>query len=406
MTGSQRRTVAVLALVQVIGGVGSGALLAVGVLLIREVSGSAGWAGLATVMLTLGAASATVPLARLAVRSGRRPALSTGWAVGTAGAVVIVTGAGLGSLTLLLVGLLMAGVSTAVNLQSRFAAVDQAGPHQVGRSISLVVWATTVGAVLGPNLIGPGAAVADRAGVPALAGPVMFSVVAFGLAGLTTLILLRPDPLPPAERSADAPRPPGVWSAVPLVRGTTLTAVVAVGAAHAVMVSVMALTPVHMQDHGADVELIGLTISLHIAGMYAASPLFGWLADRWGPARTVLLGQLVLVAAVTLSGTAGDSAVRITTGLVLLGLGWSAATIAGAAMLTRSVTGQARPLVQGLTDLTMNVCGAAGGLLAGIVVALQGFGTLNAAAAVLVIPVVFLVVAGRRSADDVATGAR
>ncbi len=402
----QRRTVAVLALVQVVGGVGSGALLAVGVLLIRDVSGSAGWAGLATVMLTLGAAAATVPLARAALRWGRRPALSTGWALGAAGAAAVVLGAQAESTPLLLAGLFGAGVTTAVNLQSRFAAVDRAEPAQVGRSLSLVVWATTVGAVLGPNLTGPGAALARSLGLPALSGPVIFSVLAFAVAGIGTAVLLRPDPLPPARRGEDRAPTPALRAALPLVRGPVLTAVVTLGAAHAVMVAVMALTPVHMQDHGASVEVIGLTISLHIAGMYAAAPLFGWLADAWGPGRTIVAAQVVLVAAVAVSGTAGASTTRITAGLVLLGLGWSAATIAAAALLTRSVEGTARPLLQGLGDLVMNVSGAAGGLLAGVVVAAQGFGTLNAAAATLVVPVLVLVAAGRRASSAVAGGLR
>lgn len=402
----QRRILRTLVAVQVVGGVGNGAGLAVGVLLLREVSGSSGWAGMSTVMLTLGAALATVPLATLAVRAGRRPALATGWFLGAVGAAVVVLGADADSLPLVLVGLFLCGVSTASNLQSRFAAVDRAEPRHVGRSLALVTWATTVGAVLGPNLIGPGTTTARALGVPDLAGPLVFSCVAFAVAGTVVLVLLRPDPLPPARRDGIDVPVPRVRAALPHVRGDTRTAVVTIALAHAVMVSVMALTPVHMQDHGAGVEVIGLTISLHIAGMYALSPVMGWLADRWGPARTILAGQLVLVAAVVVAGTSGTSEVRITVGLVLLGLGWSAATIAGAALLTRSTDPAVRPLVQGLGDLTMNLAGAAGGLLAGVLVAWQGFGTLNAVAGTLVVPVVLLVVAGRRAAQQVSVGTR
>lgn len=402
----QRRILRTLVAVQVVGGVGNGAGLAVGVLLLREVSGSSGWAGMSTVMLTLGAALATVPLATLAVRAGRRPALATGWFLGAVGAAVVVLGADADSLLLVLVGLFLCGVSTASNLQSRFAAVDRAEPRHVGRSLALVTWATTVGAVLGPNLIGPGTTTARALGVPDLAGPLVFSCVAFAVAGTVVLVLLRPDPLPPARRDGIDVPVPRVRAALPHVRGETRTAVVTIALAHAVMVSVMALTPVHMQDHGARVEVIGLTISLHIAGMYALSPVMGWLADRWGPARTILAGQLVLVAAVVVAGTSGTSEVRITVGLVLLGLGWSAATIAGAALLTRSTDPAVRPLVQGLGDLTMNLAGAAGGLLAGVLVAWQGFGTLNAVAGTLVVPVVLLVVAGRRAAQQVSVGTR
>jgi MFS family permease len=204
------------------------------------------------------------------------------------------------------------------------------------------------------------------------------------------------------RRDDATPGPRGLRSALPHLRGTTLTAVSAIASSHAVMVAVMSLTPVHMEDHGAALRVIGLTISLHIAGMFALSPLMCWLSDSWGSERTILLGQSILVLSVAVAGTSGSSEVQITAGLVLLGIGWSASVIAAAAMLTRSVEVDVRPAVQGFSDLAMNLAGAAGGLLAGLVVAWQGFGTLNAAAGTLTVPVVLLVLSGRRVSVSVA----
>lgn len=399
----QRRIVAVLSIVQVIGGIGNGAGLAVGALLVKDISGSSGWAGTATVMLTLGAAAFSIPMSSIAARAGRRPALTLGWLSGATGAAVTVVGADAESLLMVLLGLVLFGASTAANLQSRFAAVDRAAPGQIGRPLSLVVWSTTVGAVIGPNLTGPGAQLADRVGVPPLAGPVLFSAAGFALAGLLTFLLLRPDPL--VHASVDtAPAPRGVRAALPHVRGRTLTAVWAIASSHAVMVAVMALTPVHMQDHGSALKIIGLTISLHIAGMFALSPVMGWLSDTWGADRTILMGQSILLLAVLVAGTSGSSDVQITIGLVLLGIGWSASVIAGAAMLTASVQPPARPAVQGFSDLAMNLSGALGGLIAGVVVAISGYGTLNASAAVLTVPVIALVLSGRRLAATTSSG--
>lgn len=391
-----------LSLVQVIGGVGNGAGLAVGALLVKDVSGSSGWSGMAVVMLTLGAAAFTIPLANIAVRLGRRPALTLGWLCGASGAAVTVLGAELDALPIVLLGLILFGASTAANLQSRFAAVDRAQPGQIGRALSLVVWSTTVGAVIGPNLTGPGATVADSVGIPDLAGPMLFSAAGFAVAGIMTFVLLRPDPLVHASGATAAPR--GVRAALPHIHGVTLTAVLAIAASHAVMVSVMALTPVHMQDHGSSLDIIGLTISLHIAGMFALSPVMGWLSDRWGAARTILLGQSILLLATFVAGTSGHSEGQIMLGLTLLGVGWSASVIAGAAMLSASLDPAVRPPVQGFSDLSMNLAGAFGGLLAGVVVATSGFGTLNAAAAVLTIPVIALVLSGRRVAAEVNGG--
>ncbi len=396
---AQRRIVRVLSAVQVIGGIGNGAGLAVGALLVKDVSGSSGWSGMAVVMLTLGAAAFTIPMASIASRRGRRPALTLGWLFGASGAATTVLGAELDSLPVVLLGLVLFGASTAANLQSRFAAVDRAQPAQIGRALSLVVWSTTVGAVIGPNLTGPGATVAEQVGIPDLAGPMLFSAAGFAIAGLMTFALLRPDPLVYAADAVPAAR--GIRAALPHIRGLTLTAILAIAASHAVMVSVMALTPVHMQDHGSSLDIIGLTISLHIAGMFALSPVMGWLSDRWGAGQTILLGQSILLLATFVAGTSGHSEGQIMLGLTLLGIGWSASVIAGAAMLSASLDVSVRPLVQGVSDLSMNLAGAFGGLLAGVVVATTGFGTLNAAAAVLTIPVVALVLSGRRVAAQV-----
>jgi len=314
------------------------------------------------------------------------------------GAALTITGAQTRFLPVLLVGLLLFGASSAASLQSRFAAVDRAEQAHVGRTLSLVVWSTTVGAVAGPNLTGPGAAVARALGLPDLAGPMLFSTAAFAVAALVTFTLLRPDPLVDASNPSNAAaRHRGVRAAVPFLRGRTLVAVLTIAASHAVMVSVMALTPVHMQDHGAALEIIGLTISLHIAGMYALSPVMGWASDRWGSERLILTGQAILLMAVAVAGSSGESEVRITIGLTLLGVGWSASVIAGAAMLSSSLAVEDRLVVQGFSDLAMNLAGATAGLLAGGVVALSGFGTLNAAAAVLTVPVTAMVLTTRRA---------
>lgn len=392
----QRRVLRILATSQVIGGIGNGAGLAVGSLIVKDVTGSSGWAGMATVMLTLGAALFTLPLAALASSKGRRRPLALGWFLGALGALTTLCGADTDSLTLTLLGLVLFGASTAANLQSRFAAVDLAEPAQIGRSLSLVIWSTTVGAVIGPNLSGPGASLAGHLGIPDLAGPLVFSGTGFLLAGLLIFVALRPDPLIEAGGGNGSSRS-GIRAALPHLHGSTLAGVLTVASSHAVMVAVMAMTPVHMLDHGAALDIIGLTISLHIAGMYAFSPVMGWLSDTWGTRNTILLGQSVLLVAVFVAGTSAHSDLQITIGLTLLGTGWSASVIAGSSLLTQSLEPSVRPAVQGFSDLAMNLAGAIGGLLAGLIMAGWNFGTLNAVAAALTVPVIFVIVAGRRT---------
>jgi MFS family permease len=172
-------------------------------------------------------------------------------------------------------------------------------------------------------------------------------------------------------------------------------AIAAVATAHTVMVAVMVMTPVHMRHHDASLEVVGFVISLHVAGMYAFSPVVGWLTDRLGRVPVLVIGQLVLVAAVAVSGSfTANGALGV--GLLLLGLGWSCALIAGSTLLTESVASGVRPGVQGASDFVMGICGAAGGALAGVVVGVAGYGTLNALAGLLVVPVLVLVAVRHR----------
>jgi MFS family permease len=168
-------------------------------------------------------------------------------------------------------------------------------------------------------------------------------------------------------------------------RALVILAIGSIAGSHAVMVSVMSMTPVHLAHGGAALTVIGLTISLHVAGMYALSPVFGWLSDRIGRIATILVGQALLAASLGVTAVAGLSATLVTLGLILLGLGWSATTVAGSALVADLTSGVTRTRLQGRTDLVMNISGAGGAALAGPVLALFGYAGLALAAGVLVV---------------------
>ncbi|MCU1571698.1 MAG: transporter [Naasia sp.] len=379
----QRRTVRVLVVGQVFGGVGIGATLSIGSVLAADVSGSEAWAGASATLSTLGAAAAAIPLARLAARAGRRMALTLGVLASALGAVMTVVAASGRIFPLLLLGFALLGAGAAVNLQSRFAATDLAPPERRGRDLSVVVWSATVGAVVGPNLFGPGQGIAAALGMPPLTGSFVIAL-AFQLAATATyLVGLRPDPYLLASARPAVPRQVAAGSSAG--RRALFFAIGAVAASHAVMVSVMSMTPVHLTHHGASLTIIGFTISLHVAGMFALSPVFGMLADRVGRIGTVLIGQGILALALLLVALGSEQTSLVTLGLVLLGLGWSASTVAGSALVSDLATGAQRTRIQGRTDLVMNATGAVGGGLAGPVLALVGYPGLAACAAVLVL---------------------
>jgi len=396
----RRRSHAVIIAGQALAGIGMGATFSAAALLATELSGSPAWSGTATTMSTLGAAAAAVPLARLAARSGRSPALATGAGVAAVGAVLGIVASALGLFWLFLVAMALLGVGTAVNLQSRFAATDLSDPKHRGRDLAVVVWSTTIGAVLGPNLIGPGDWLGLALGLPALSGVFVFALAAQLVAVTIYRFALRPDPLKTAERLG-VERGVAAVEARAADRNGVVTGILTLALSHATMASVMAMTPVHLVDHGATLVIVGLTISLHVAGMYGLSPVWGILSDRLGREPVIGIGQGMLLAALLCTSFGAESSEWVLAGLILLGLGWSASTVSGSGLVADSADPARRTVVQGRADLSMSLAGAVGAGSAGIVLAAIGYAGLSFVAIGLVaVVLVALAVrtAGRRSA--------
>ncbi|MEQ4303154.1 MFS transporter [Plantactinospora sp. B6F1] len=409
----QRRTLLLLCLTQIVGGTGMTIGMTVGVLLAARLGGT-GISGLVQSASVVGGALLAVPVSRIMRDGGRRPGLIVAYLTGALGGVLMIAAAVADWVPLLFVGAFFFGGGTTAGLQARYAAVDLAEPARRGRHLSIAVWATTIGAVTAPNLAAP----ADRAlawtGVPTLAGPFVFSVLAFGLAAGVLLVFLRPDPLLTARRLAAAAasgtgasgtaapgtgarsgRDDGLRGAFRVIRDLPAArlGISAVATGHLVMVGVMVMTPVRLGEWHSDAHLlrvVGIVLSLHIAGMFALAPVVGWLTDRVGRRAVILGGLGLLLAACAVAGTAGHDTVRISIGLTLLGLGWSGTMVAGSTLLSESVPAEVRPAVQGLSDLTMGLAGALAGALSGFVIQVAGYPVLNALAAVAVVPLLAL----------------
>jgi MFS family permease len=394
----QRRVVLVLSAAQILGGIGTAAGAAVGALLAADLSSDA-FSGVAAAASVVGAALIAIPVSRVMDEHGRRPGLLLAYAIGVIGALTIVTGAIVHFFPLALLGLIATGGGTTATLQSRYAATDLATPERRGRSLSTVIWATTIGSVLGPNLADPMGRFAESIGIPKLAGPYLLTVGVFVLAAVVVGILLRPDPLHVARHlhHGATGRPKthvqrSMRSALTVISASSgaRNALAAIVFGHAVMVAVMSMTPVHLRHADAGLGIIGLVISLHIAGMYALSPLVGTAVDRIGRRPVIVLGSMILLTSFVIAGTAsGHEAPQLAIGLYLLGLGWSCTMIAGSTLLTDSVALEQLPNVQGTADVLMGFGGASAGLLAGLVVAVGSYAVLAMAAACLILVLLF-----------------
>ena len=384
----QRRTLGTLAMTQSLTGVGVGSTIAAGGLLVASISKSEALAGLAQTFSVLGAAAMALPLASLTRRGGRRLALATGYAVATVGTISAIIGGSQKILPLMLIGTFLIGASSAANYQSRFAAADLSTPGTRARDLSFVVWASTIGAVLGPNLMAPSGNLATSLGLPKLTGPYVLAFAMLILGAANIWIRLKPDPYlkhlemthgTHGERPAKIParKVLAYISGVP----NALLGLLAISIGHVAMVSIMVMTPVHMSHVDVSLSIIGIVISVHIFGMYAFSPLLGRLSDSIGRIKVIQLGVILLLLAAIIAGSSDPmNSAQLGIGLFLLGLGWSCTLIAGSTLLTESISDDFRASVQGASDTVMNLSGAIGGAISGVIIATMSYGWLCALA--------------------------
>jgi len=363
---------------------GSAALAAsvtVGAFVVQDILGQdTPFGGAASATVTIGTAVMSQILARIMNGGTRRAGLQAGYLLAIVGGIAAGVGAELRSLPAFLFGLLLFGNGQAANLLSRFAATDLAEPLARARSMSRILFASTFGAVLGPVLIAP-AQTAGEAwfGWGRYTGPWVFAGAFFLVSLLNVTFRLRPDPLAVArQRVGDLD--PGHRQArsdsVAFGDADARIALMAMVISQMTMVTVMTMTPVHLKAHGHE-STSPYVISLHIAGMFAFSPIVGRLADRGGRHLTIVVGAVLLVFATVLSAASGDEAALLFPALLLLGVGWSCGLIGGSSLLVDSVPDVVRVKIQGRADLLMSLLGGVAGFSSGFIREAIGFHFLS-----------------------------
>jgi MFS family permease len=397
------RTISVVMASQVFSGAGLAAGVTVGALLAEDMLGTSSLSGLPSALFTAGSAGAALGVGRLSQRLGRRAGLTAGYAAGALGGAGVVVAAAIDNVVLLLFFLLVYGAGTATNLQARYAGADLVEPGRRGRAVSSVLVATTIGAVIGPNLVSVTGRIATRWHIPPLAGPFGLAAVAYAVAGTILFLLLRPDPLLVSRTlNASTPAAPGDSAAPPVRAGVTAGAATMI-LTQLVMVAVMTMTPVQMKAHGHDLAATGLVIAVHIAAMYLPSPLTGLLVDRVGRVPVAVASGVTLLAAGVVSATAPDDSVPLlTVALALLGLGWNLGLVAGTAMITDAAPLETRARTQGAVDLCVALAGAGGGITSGLIMAATSYSALSIGGGVLALAVIPFVIANSRRATPAA----
>ncbi|MGZ0228486.1 MAG: MFS transporter [Acidimicrobiales bacterium] len=378
----QTRTLRTLMVGVIPAGLATSAGFSAAALLGEEITGSKAWGGFAASAATVGAALITLPLARHIAKNGRGPGLLAGWAVAVCGALVATLAALTGFYPLLPLGMLGIGAGSASNLNARYGAADLATDATRAKSIGTMMWAVTVGSVVGPTVaLGGAGTVSEWLGLSKYAGPFVVSALFFGLAFVWIKRKLHPDPLV-AAGGLDSPETKKkpfrdsfglIWH-----NSAGRLACLAMVVGHMVMVGVMIMTPLHMKDGDHEVRIIGFVISVHVVGMYAFSPLVGWLVDKVGPRIMIATGGVILFSGAELAAhTDAEDRMGVFVGLFLVGLGWSFCVVSGSSLLTGSFSLADRVSVQGAGDLMMVASGAGAGLSAGVIADWRGYHSLS-----------------------------
>ena len=235
-----------------------------------EMTGSAGSSGWPSAIAVAGTALAASLLSSVMARRGRRAGIVLGLAVAVVGGALAILAVMAASLILLLVSSALVGFGNAALNLSRYAAADLYPVERRAGALGFVVWGSTIGAVVGPNLVAPAGAIAPNLGLLPLAGgfamAFVFLLAALGVAALGPRAPIQPH-LDEPTRAVGAARTSQRGLLAELMRKPQgRTALVALVTSQLVMTLVMTMTPYHLHAEGHGLETVGLVISAHTLG--------------------------------------------------------------------------------------------------------------------------------------------
>lgn len=345
-------------------------------------------AGFPSMFGLVGRAAFAYPFGYLMDRLGRRLALTGGYSLAIVGAAASIYAIIANSYLWFLIGALLIGMARAASDQSRYVAAEIFPVNRRASIISWIVFAGTIGAILGPRMVQPSGVVMENlfgldGSIATNAGPFAAAGIAVSIGVLVTFLLLRPDPLflgrqvakKEAEDDADSiehleERTLRQIFSQPLVQ----LAVVSMTLGYFVMAFMMTITPVHMGNNGHAAGAIANVIMAHTLGMFGLSAVTGRLIGRFGQIPIIYAGSATLILSAIIAPLSTAVPV-LAIALFLLGLGWNFAFVSGSSLLSNALTSYERArgqtaaetlvaLTAGLSGLTVGTIYGWGGYLA------------------------------------------
>ena len=297
------------------------AAITVTVLAAREVSSNPYFVGFPNAVGVGGAVLGTQIFDRLSQKYSRNRALSNTFLIGSLGGLVLIYSLVIDSFILLLIGAFILGIGQSASLQTRYVASFVATESFKATALSLAVWFSVFGSIFGPRLVGEYSAIFDEWFGSDLIVGYFIATLGMFLAGISVSLF--------SQKDSSLNKKLVIQKSVKISEldstAKLLTRILVLN--HFIMVLIMSATPLHVQDIGETIKLVGAIISYHTLGMFLLSPILGNLVDKYGNNRFAIIGSLILIISCIVSLFNKDI-LFLKIGLYLLGLGWNFTYIA------------------------------------------------------------------------------
>ena len=174
-----------------------------------------------------------------------------------------------------------------------------------------------------------------------------------------------------------------------------LQAITSAAFAYAVMSFLMTATPISMHIvHQLSLEKTGIVLQFHVLAMFLPSLVTGNLIKKFGYSNMMYLGVLFYFFTILLSFFQ-PSFLNYFISLIFLGIGWNFLFISGTSLLVTTYKPEEKFKAQGFNDLLVFSSMALASLLAGILISIASWKTVN----LFCIPFLILIILSIINAD-------
>ncbi len=374
----QVRNLIILVFCQLISASASIVMVMLGGIIGSTLTANKAFATLPLSMMVVAIAATTIPATILMRKIGRRKGFALSSISAALAVLVAIYALDQASFWLFILAAMMFGINMAFTQQYRYAAAESVAPKYVPRAVSFVLIGSIGGAFVGPEL-------ATRGQFWIASIPFAGTMIALSVLFIIQALLLLSMRAAQDQEDQDelvAQRPLADITRQPLFIVAVLGGAVGFG----LMTLVMTATPLSMHiNDGYSLEQTAGVIRAHVLGMYVPSLFVGFLIEKVGVSRVMVVGAIGLLAT-SIIGLQGHTVLHYWWALVLLGVGWNFLYIGGTTLLTYTYSTAEKFRAQATNEFLVFGMSAIASLLAGTVLHYFGWATL------MLIPIPVLIV--------------